>query len=256
MTPQFALSGLLIGFLIGLTGVGAGSLMTPVLILILGVKPTIAVGSDLAYSAITKIVGGAVHRSQNTVNRRLAWQIALGSVPGSLLGVWSIHRAQRALGESAQGITLHALGVMLILVAAALLLKSNRRVEAWSQRLRIDRPSVRTAWAVGSGLVIGFLVGVTSVGSGSLFGVLLILVFGLSARETVGTDIYHAAILTSAAAAGHIWIGNVDYRLVGSLLMGSIPGVLLGSRLAGRTPDSVLRPVLAGVLLLSGLKMV
>jgi uncharacterized protein len=255
MTLGYSLTGLLVGFLIGLTGMGGGSLMTPLLILLLGIKPTVAVGSDLAYAAVTKIVGAMSHHQQQTVNYGLAWRMAIGSVPGCLVGVCCVHGLQNHMGDEAQQIVGHVLGLMLILVGLVLIWRCAPRARQWSPRL-VGEPRDRVVWAVGSGIVLGFLVGVTSVGSGTLFGVLLLAVFGLSAREMVGTDVYHAAILTSAAAAAHVCAHNVDYGLVANLLIGSIPGVLLGSKLAARMPETALRPILAGVLLFSGMKMI
>jgi uncharacterized membrane protein YfcA len=256
MDPRYSITGLLVGFLVGLTGMGGGSLMTPLLILVVGVRPTVAVGSDLACAAVTKIVGAFQHRRQGTVDFRLARQMAAGSIPGSLLGVWCVHHLQRLLGDNVEHLVVRLLGVMLILVAIAMLLKSHPRVAQAAARFHVEQPGRRRAWASAAGLLLGFLVGVTSVGSGTLFGVLLLAVFGLSAREMVGTDIYHAALLTLAAAGAHVWAHNVDYALVGNLLLGSIPGVLLGSRLAVKMPEKALRPVLAGLLFLSGLKMI
>lgn len=256
MDPRYTLSGLLIGFLVGLTGMGGGSLMTPLLILILGVQPSVAVGSDLAYSAITKFVGGIQHWRQGAVDHKLAYRMALGSVPSSLLGVWCIHHLQHVLGPAAQHLIIRLLGVVLILVAAAIVVQSNPRAAGWKLKINIKNDRVHWAWTIGSGILIGFLVGVTSVGSGTLFGVLMLAVFGLGAKEMVGTDVFHAALLTSAAAFGHMWAGNVNYSMVGNLLVGSIPGVLLGSRASAMLPEKALRPILAGVLLLSGLKMI
>jgi uncharacterized membrane protein YfcA len=256
LDPRYTLSGLLIGFLVGLTGMGGGSLMTPLLILILGVQPSVAVGSDLAYSALTKFVGGVQHWRQGTVDHKLAYRMAIGSVPSSLLGVWCIHHLQRQLGAGVQHLIIHMLGVMLILVAVALVIRLHPRAANWRLNIDLKNERVHWAWCIGSGILLGFLVGVTSVGSGTLFGVLMLVVFGLGAKDMVGTDVFHAALLTSAAALGHIWAGNVNYSLVGSLLIGSIPGVLLGSRASIRLPERALRPILAGVLLLSGLKMI
>ena len=253
MDLRFTVAGLLIGMLVGLTGMGGGSLMTPLLILVLGVQPTIAVGSDLAYSAITKIVGGIQHNQQKTVDHKLALRMACGSVPGSLLGVWCIHRTQHVLGPGIQHLTVRLLGFMLILVSVAMIVKSHPRAANWNLKIELT-DKLHRIWSVGSGAILGFLVGVTSVGSGTLFGILMLCVFGLGAKEMVGTDIFHAALLTSAAAIGHILAGNVNYVLVGSLLIGSIPGVLIGSRASSKLPDRVLRPVLVGVLLLSGFK--
>ncbi len=256
MNPQYTITGLLIGFLIGLTGMGGGSLMTPFLILLIGIKPTIAVGSDLCYAAITKIIGAIQHHRQGNVDHPLAWRLAWGSVPGSLLGVYCITRLQHHAGADVQLWIGRMLGMMLILVAIALFFRSNPKVKAWGRRLRLKNPEKRTHWAVAAGLVLGFLVGITSVGSGTLFGVLLIVVFGLRPKSVVSTDVFQAAILSTAAAAGHIWAGNVDFHLVGSLLIGSIPGVLLGSKFADSLPDRIIRPILATVLILSGFKMI
>src|SRR5579871_3502759 len=153
----------MIGFLIGLTGMGGGSLMTPLLILILGVKPTIAVGSDLAYSAITKIVGSFLHHKQQTVNYKLALRLASGSVPGSLIGVWCVHRLQHLLGEGVQHLILRLLGIMLVLVALALFLKSFPKAAKWRLKIDLENEKTHWAWASLSGLLLGFLVGVTSV---------------------------------------------------------------------------------------------
>jgi uncharacterized membrane protein YfcA len=251
----YPLTGLLAGVLIGLTGMGGGSLMTPLLILLLGIKPTIAVGSDLAYAAVTKVVGAAMHHQQRTVDHGLVWRLAVGSVPGSLVGVACVHALQRHLGEGAQQIIARVLGLMLILVAVSLFWRCSPRSGRWSIPV-VAEPRARWVAAVSAGIVLGFLVGVTSVGSGTLFGVLLLVVFGLPARQMVGTDVFHAAVLTLAAASAHVWAHNVDYGLVGSLLLGSLPGVMIGSKLAVRMPERALRPVLAGVLLLSGLKMI
>ncbi|HXG24973.1 MAG TPA: sulfite exporter TauE/SafE family protein [Chthonomonadales bacterium] len=255
MDPRYSLTGLLVGLLIGVTGVGGGSLMTPILILLVGIKPTVAVGSDLAYAAITKIVGGIQHRRQGMVDHRIVWQLAVGSVPGALLGVWFVHHMQHRLGDQVQHIVLRLLGIMLIVVALALFLRSTPLVGVLKKRLHAVRNTHPLLLAIVSGL-LGFLFGVTSIGSGSLFGVILIVVYGLSSHKMVGTDVYHAAIITVCAAGAHVWAGNVDYALVGNLLIGSIPGVLIGSKLSSKLPDKVLRPLLASVLLASGIKMI
>lgn len=255
MDPLYSLTGLLVGFLVGLTGMGGGALMTPILILLVGVPPTVAVGSDMAYSAITKVVGGWQHKRQKTVNFRLVWQLALGSVPGGLLAVWCVHSLQLRMGPEAEHIIVRLLGLTLILVAAALFVKSSPRLATWRLNLNLRSEGRRLGWAVGIGFTLGFLVGLTSIGSGSLFGVLLLVVFGLDSREMVGTDVFHAAILTTALAGANAWAANINYGLVGSLLVGSVPGVLIGSRLAVKLPEQALRPILASVLLLSGLKM-
>lgn len=255
MDLRASLTGLVVGFFVGLTGMGAGSLMTPLLILLLHYKTQYAIGSDLAYSTVMKGLGAWQHRKTGNVNIALSWQLALGSVPASLMGVWWSHQLEVRLGDAGEHLLLRLLGVMLIVVALALL----ARMLPITQRMipALCRPSSRHhwVWAIGLGAGIGFLVGLTSVGGGTLFGVVLLAVFGLSSRQMIGTDLYHAAILSGAAALGQALVGNVCWPLVGSLLIGAGPGVLLGGRLSQQLPEAVLRPTLALVLLLSGLKM-
>lgn len=257
MDPNYAVTGLLVGILVGMTGMGGGALMTPLLILILGVKPTVAVGSDLAYAGITKIVGAVAHRKQRTVNVKLALRLAAGSAPGSLFGVWVLERFRAQLGEGAETIVVRALGAMLFVTAFVLIFKTHPKVAEWYRQIDLKGRAEprRLFWATVIGFFLGFLVGVTSVGSGTLFGVVLLGVFGLPAVRMVGTDIFHASILTVVAGLGHVIAGNVDYALVGSLLMGSVPGVMIGSRAAKRLPEKVMRPVLATILLLSAVSM-
>lgn len=255
MDPRASLTGLLVGFLVGMTGMGAGSLMAPLLIVFLHYKAKFAIGSDLAYAAIMKLFGAWQHRRHGNVDTALCWRLALGSVPASLLGVWWSHSLVQRMGEAAEHVLVRILGATLILVSLLLVARMLPGVEQRLRRADRPRPPRGLAWAVTIGAAIGFLVGITSVGSGTLFGVALLFVFGLGAREMVGTDIYHAAILSTAAALGHVAAGNVNYPLVGSLLLGAVPGILLGSRLSLRLPEAVLRPTLATVLLLSGLKM-
>lgn len=255
MDPAYAVTGLLVGFLVGLTGMGGGSLMTPLLILVLHMKPSVAVGSDLAYSAITKWVGTFQHNRQKTVDHKLSLQLAIGSVPGSLLGIWFVHHLYSVVGGRAETFIVRMLGIMLIVVAVALIFKNNPTLKAWGKRLHVTQSRWRLGIAILTGLVLGFLVGITSVGSGTLFGVVLIVVFGLGTKRMVGTDVFHAAMLTTAAAIGQFYVGKVNLPLVGNLLIGSIPGVLLGSMLSARLPEKVVRPVLATVLFISGVNV-
>src|SRR5579872_184229 len=146
MDPRYSLTGLLVGFLVGLTGMGGGSLMTPILILLLGVTPHVAVGSDLAYSSITKIVGAFQHHRQRTIDYSLSWRLALGSVPGGVFGVWYVHHLQRHMGKGVEQLIVHLLGVMLILVAIALFVKSIPRTAHWRLQLQIENPTHRLAW--------------------------------------------------------------------------------------------------------------
>ena len=225
MDPRASLTGLLVGFLVGMTGMGAGSLMAPLLIVFLHYKAKFAIGSDLAYAAVMKLFGAWQHRRAGNVDTKLSWQLAMGSVPASLLGVWWSHSLEQRMGAAAEQVLLQILGGTLILVSLVLVARMLPGVEARMQRASRSRPPRGLAWRIGIGAAIGFLVGITSVGSGTLFGVALLVIFGLGAREMVGTDIYHAAILSSAAALGHVVAGNVNYPLVGSLLLGAVPGI-------------------------------
>jgi uncharacterized membrane protein YfcA len=267
MDIRFALIGLLIGFLVGLTGVGGGSLMTPVMILILGVKPVIAVGTDLAYSAVTKIVGGATHLRQGTVHRRTAYLLAAGSVPASILGVGVTSAIKRSDPALVNGFLLHAIASVLILVAVVLIAKpfivsGARRVGMRSgsgSDWRDDAMDFgnRHAWIlVCVGALVGFLLGLTSVGGGSLvIAVLLFLYPRWETKDMVGTDVFHAAILGVAASLAQLAAGNVNLSMMTSLLVGSIPGVLIGSRLVINFPERILRLSLASVMLVSGAKL-
>jgi uncharacterized membrane protein YfcA len=242
--------GFLVGFLVGLTGIGGGSLMTPLLILVGGVRPIVAVGTDLAYAAITKAVGAAVHWRQGTVDLRIAWRLGIGSIPAALAGVafivWIKGGAEN--GALDRFIT-QALAVALILVASNLLLRPFAKREPADAK--VGMPGKRQkALTILAGAGIGLLVGLTSVGSGALIaGALVMLYPRLPLSRVVGTDVFHATFLLAAAALAHFGLGSIDVALLGPLLIGSLPGVWLGSRLAVTVPDRVLRPILAILLL-------
>jgi uncharacterized membrane protein YfcA len=265
MDLRFSLIGLIIGFLIGLTGMGGGSLMTPVMILIMGVKPVIAVGTDLAYGAVTKIVGGGTHLRQRNVNIKTALLLACGSVPATLVGVGLITAIKRQDPTLIDIVLLHAIAWMLIVVAAAMAAKPFLlRLSAQLQH-RDDLDWRDRAFAFGDrhvwmlplvGGIVGFLVGLTSVGSGTLIIVALMFMYPRwQSKDLVGTDVFHAAILVSAASFAQLAAGNVNVPMMLSLLVGSIPGVLLGSRLTLGFPESVLRLSLASVLLVSATQL-
>jgi len=265
MDLRFSLIGLIIGFLIGLTGMGGGALMTPVMILVMGVKPIIAVGTDLAYAAVTKIVGGATHLRRGTVHRRTAFLLAIGSVPASILGVGLTTHIRQVDPDLVNNLLIHAIAWVSMLVAALMVAKPL--LTAVAKRTKSQSPvdwrgdlysfAGRHPWLLPlMGAGVGFLVGLTSVGSGTLIIVgLLFLYPRWQSKELVGTDVFHAAILVSAASAAQFAAGNVNVSMALSLLLGSIPGVLLGSRLAVAFPERLLRFSLAGVLLVSGAKM-
>lgn len=255
LDSRAAIAGLTVGALVGLTGMGSGALMTPVLILIVGVPPVTAVGTDLAYASLTKLVGGVQHARLRTVDFRLVRLFALGSVPASLASVQALELLRRRYAvDTIDDLVKRALGCILILAALILTLGFVRAHRVKSELSSTRRP-LAAGPAIALGATIGVLVGMTSVGSGSIMVAVLSLLSPLPAGVLVGTDVAHAAVLTSAAAIAHGLAGNVDLDLLLSLLTGSLPGVLLGSRLSVRVPPTVLRTILALVLLLTGAKL-
>ena len=246
-----------IGFLVGLTGMGGGALMTPVLILFTGTPPLTAVGTDLFSSSITKAAGALQHFRQRTVHLPLVFFLALGSLPGGFLGVWIIKLLQDFYHLDMDVYVSHALGAMLILVAAILLLRV-----LWSFRNgngHYEEPSLKPRGKLllaVFGFIIGLLVGLTSVGSGTLVVVALTVCFRLQASRIVGTDVFHGAFLVGVAGLTHLSLGNVDLPLAGGLLIGSVPGVLLGSRLTLKVPETALRGGIAAMLLFSGIRLI
>jgi uncharacterized membrane protein YfcA len=252
--PGIVVAGLGIGILIGLTGMGGGSLTTPFLILFAGVRPVLAVGTDLVYSAATKWLGAAIHLRQGTVDLRVAALLTAGSVPASLLGVKVVH----GLGSSADEAVAKGLGAALILVAAVLLLRRRMKPmqEGTGATQTTAKADLRPLAAVGLGAAVGFLVGFTSVGSGTLIVAGLLFLYPSSPlARIVGTDVMQAALLTSASGIAYLGLGQVDLELAGALLAGSLPGVVIGSRLSAKAPEHILRPLLAGVLTLAGVRL-
>jgi len=253
VTPGLMLAGLVVGILIGLTGMGGGSLTTPFLIIIAGLRPVVAVGTDLAYSAVTKLVGGLAHARQGSVDLRVVRRLAVGSIPGSLLGVWVLHQLGER-GDLADELVTRLLGVMLMLTAASLLFGKQMRGSTKPRSPVLERNKGPLTSALG--LLVGFLLGLTSVGSGTLImAVLLLVTRKRPGSQLVGIDVVHGAVLVSAAALAHWGIGTVDWEVAGSLVIGSVPGVLIGSRLALRVPERTLRPALALVLLIAGIRL-
>lgn len=255
MTWQFTLTGLLIGGIVGLTGMGGGSLMTPILVLVFGFKPTYAVGTDILHGAIFKSFGAIRHRRLGTVHARLTLWMFLGSGPLSLAGVGVAEVIKRRYGASAQGIMAYAVGAALVAGGIGFLAKSfvTRGIKPDDAPFLLNRRDKIVAVAIGA--FFGFVVGLTSVGSGTFFGLVMVLVYPLTMPKIVGTDIFHAAALLWVAGIGHLATGNVDLRATAWLLTGSIPGVLITSRFTVRVPDLVLRIALGTILTLSGLKM-
>jgi uncharacterized protein len=255
LTWQLSLSGLLIGILVGATGMGGGSLMTPLLVLVFGFKPTMAIGTDIVHGALFKTFGAIRHRQLGTVQARLSGWMLIGSAPMSLAGValatWLSHRYGGGL-HSTSG---RVLGAALVFGGLGLVAKSLIRLRETPDGPFVMSNRDRIA-AVAIGAFGGFVVGLTSVGSGVFFALTLLFVFPLRAHKVVGTDIFHAAALLWVAGTGHIVAGNVNVSAVGWLLIGSIPGVLIGSQLTLRIPEALLRLALAAVLVLSGLQLV
>jgi uncharacterized protein len=255
VTWQFTLTGLLIGALVGLTGMGGGSLMTPILVILFGFKPTYAVGTDIVHGAIFKSFGAIRHRRLGTVHARLVTWMFVGSGPMSLLGVWVSARIVDRYGDHAQTIMSYAVGGALVIGGLGFLAKSfiKRGIRATDAPFHLSTRDKVIAVTIGA--VFGFVVGLTSVGSGTFFGLVMVLVYPLTMPKIVGTDIFHAAALLWVAGAGHMISGNVDYHATAWLLTGSIPGVLISSRFTVRLPDVILRVALGTVLMLSGLKL-
>jgi uncharacterized protein len=253
LSPSVMLAGAIVGFAVGLTGMGGGALMTPILVLVLGVQPGAAVSSDLVASVFMKPVGSAVHVRQRTVDFRLVRWLALGSVPAAFLGAWTLNAL--ANGKALQHDIQLALGGALALAVIGIGVKmwlSRRRGEEAGD----ERPPVRRLATLAIGALGGFIVGMTSVGSGTLIIIALMFVYpGLTARRLVGTDLVQAVPLVGAAAIGQALFGHVSLGLTLSLLIGSIPAVYLGARISARASTMRLRPILAGVLALSSLKL-
>jgi uncharacterized membrane protein YfcA len=262
--PTIVIAGLIVGVLVGLTGMGGGALMTPVLVLIFGVQPLAAVSSDLVVSLFMKPVGGLVHLRRGTVHFPLVKWLCVGSVPAAFGGVLLL----RALGngEGVQDLVKIALGVALLLAVVTMcargLINLRRHGRAWRAGVVRTGPggpapiAVKVVPTILVGIVGGVVVGMTSVGSGSLIIVLLLVLYPkLRAGELVGTDLVQAVPLVGAAALGHAIFGEVQLGLTAGLLVGAIPGVWLGARLSSRAPQTVVRRALALVLIASGLKL-
>jgi uncharacterized membrane protein YfcA len=247
--------GLGVGILVGMTGIGGGSLMTPMLILVFGVTPITAIGSDLAYAAVTKTVGGYKHWRQRTVDVRLSSWMAIGSVPAAVFGVWVLDLLEDAAGRDFDDLLLTVLAGALLLTGAATLVRAFLKSMHERERDTIELERRHKIAAVVLGACVGFVLGVTSAGSGALIAVGLILLFRLSPTRVVGTDVFHAAILLWAAGLAHVSAGNVDFGLVGTILIGSIPGVWVGSHWSVRVNPAVLRTTLAVVLIGAGLAL-
>jgi uncharacterized membrane protein YfcA len=255
VTWQLSLTGLSIGLLVGLTGMGGGSLMTPLLILVFDFSAILAVGTDILHGAIFKTIGAWRHRVFGHVHARLTFWMALGSVPASITGVLVVELLQDHYGEEVNSIATEILGYALLAAGVGFLAKTFVHTKPVEDRPYVLRRRDRIV-AFSIGVVGGFVLGLTSVGSGTFFGLALLLLFPLTAPKIVGTDLFHAAILLWAAGIAHWTAGNVDLHATAWLALGSIPGVLIGSQLTVKLPERTIRLALATVLFLAGLRLV
>jgi uncharacterized protein len=250
--------GLLVGTFIGVSGVGGSSLMTPLLIILLKIHPVVAVGTDLVYSVPTKIVGTLVHGRQHTVDKRLVIALASGGIPAAIVGLGVAAWAKNAFSlDVLDALVRQVVGIALLISAAVLLVglflrrtpPSGETTPAW------DRASATKAVLVG--IIVGFCVSLTSIGSGAVtLPALYALLPSFGLRLLIGTDVAFAALLIPVAALGHLLMGNVDLGLAGNLVIGSVPGVVLGSKLCRLLPEGLLRPTVAGILVFAGLRLI
>lgn len=243
--------------MVGLTGVGGGSLMAPIMILMLGVAPTTAVGTDLWFAAITKFVGGTVHHSQGHADWQVVRRLCWGSLPAAILTLWLLSSIE--IHQVQTGLIVHLLGAILVLTAFVTLIQGRLISSAAMAEGRHVATFRRLlpGLTVLAGATLGVVVTLTSVGAGALGATMLVMLypFRMTPRRVVGTDIVHAVPLTLLAGLGHFWMGNVDFALLASLLVGSIPGIVIGSRLTSRVNATFLRVALAAMLLFSGVRL-
>ncbi len=260
--PAPALFGLLVGFLVGLTGVGGGSLMTPFLVAVMGVPPATAVGTDMVYATFTKLTGSVQHYRQRSVNLEIAIFLGIGSIPAGLLGVATLEVMQRVLdAEMLKAVMITIIAITLVLVGGSLIYKEylmpdppeTPKPGRWDGKSPMSRR--RRAYTILFGAMGGYLVGLTSIGSGSIMAVILLLLYPIAPAVIVGTDIAHATVLSLVVGLAHITQGNVNFGLAGTLLLGSIPGVLIGSRVAPLVPGKPLKTILAVMLIFVGVRL-
>jgi uncharacterized membrane protein YfcA len=253
--PLFMLSGFFVGLLVGQTGVGGGSLMTPILVLLFGIHPATAVGTDLLYASATKSVGTLVHGLNHTVDWTIVRRLAAGSVPATVITLLGISHYNIAGPMSGRIISV-VLGTMLLLTAVSLIFR-QRFLSHLGPLLDRVPPRQSARLTVATGLFLGVSVTLSSVGAGALGVTALLMLYPrVPMKVIVGSDIAHAVPLTLVAGVGHWWLGSVDWPMLASLLSGSIPGIILGSFLSAHVPDAVLRPILAAVLCVVGGRLV
>lgn len=255
MDFRVSILGFLVGVLVGLTGMGGGAVMTPALILLGLARPVIAVGTDLLWGTLTKAAGSLVHWRQKTIDFKIVLRLAIGSIPGALLGLALLVHLHHSNSAAMDKFVVRMLGVALMVVASSLFVRS-----LWKRRIRNTSEHADTkqlAWlTLLIGATVGFLVSLTSVGSGSLIIACLVILYPATPlRRIVGSDIVHALLLLGVSAVGHLGIGSVNVPLLGALLIGSIPGVWLGSKMSATVPEKFLQPILATTLFFLGYKL-
>jgi len=263
MDLAYIFSGFAVGLLVGITGVGGGSLMTPLLVFLFGFKPAVAVGTDLLFAAITKTSGVWVHHgTHKSVDWRVVGLLSLGSLPMAVITIFVIKHLL-SIGKEISGMITYALGVALILTACAVLIRSfllrktERVVESSIISTGRFDPATQIPATIFTGALLGILVTLSSVGAGALGTIAILFLYPrMSTLKVVGTDLAHAIPLTAIAGIGHWSLGHVDFVLLGSLLVGSLPGIWIGSHVSAKIPEKLLRPILASILLLIGLKFV
>jgi uncharacterized protein len=261
MDPTPTLFGLLVGFLVGLTGVGGGSLMTPFLVTVMGVSAPTAIGTDMVFATLTKFTGSVQHYRQQSVNLEIAIFLGLGSIPAGLLGVGTLEWIEGSFDpETVKSIMITIIAITLVLVGGSLILRNflperedDPKPGVWDGKSRMSRR--RRMYTVVFGAMGGYLVGLTSIGSGSVMAVILLLLYPIAPAVIVGTDIAHATVLSLVVGLAHMTQGNVEFALAGSLLLGGIPGVLIGSRVAPWLPGKPLKMILAVMLIFVGARL-
>ena len=250
-------AGLVVGLAVGMTGVGGGSLMTPILVMLFGFAPSTAVGTDLWFAAITKIFGGAFHNRQGTVDWQVWRRLSLGSVPAAIVTLIWMNLTNH--GQTKNGVIIHALGAVLLVTAIAML--ARKKIQAFATHLRTTTKEsfvkAQPGLTVLAGVILGVIVPLTSVGAGALGTVMILYLYPLRMTPVrlAGTDIVHAIPLAVISGIGHLLMGNVDLKLLGNLLIGSIPGILIGTLIAIRSPEVLLRGLIAAVLMVVSLKL-
>ncbi|MEQ1602858.1 MAG: sulfite exporter TauE/SafE family protein [Methylophilaceae bacterium] len=260
MDLAYIFSGFMVGILVGITGVGGGSLMTPLLVFLFNFSPATAVGTDLLFAALTKVGGVWVHHgTHGSVNWKIVRQMAYGSLPASILTIGILRYLQQN-SKDISGVITYSLGIALILTSAAVMIRAylQRHAPPPTEESAEGRfGKIQPIFTILTGVVLGVLVTLSSVGAGALGTVALFFLYPrLPAVKIVGTDLAHAIPLTALAGAGHWSMGNVNFILLGSLLLGSLPGIWIGSHLSAKIPDKILRPALGLMLLIIGLKFV